>query len=152
VTTGSAWRPFWVHQGAEYVIGLALVASGMQNPDPLYPILAGGLILVNAAMVAGPLGAWRAVSRPLHRWFDVAVMATVAAAAALPVLTIDAASRLMMFGAVAVMAVVWNTTNFRVPQPRRRSEEPIDRSEAIGRAAGRLARHTRAFAQKRRGR
>ncbi len=146
-----AQRPFWLHQGAEYVLGLMLVAGGVQNPEPFFPVLAGGLIVVNAAIVTGPLGAWRAVGRPLHRWLDVGVMAAIALAAVLPFLEIDNASRLMMLGVVAVMALMWATTNFRNPGPRvRPAGAPVDRSESIGRAAGRLVNQGRAFARKRR--
>ena len=52
-------RPFWLHQAAEYLIGLVLVAQGLQSPTPVVPALAGGLVLVNAACVDGPLGAFR---------------------------------------------------------------------------------------------
>lgn len=144
-------RPFWLHQGAEYLFGLMLIAGGMQNPEPLFPVLAGGLIVLNAAIVTGPLGAWRTVGRPLHRWLDVVVMAAVAIAAVLPFLSIDNASRLMMLGVVAVMAVVWTTTDFRTPGPRARPAGlPAARSESIGRAAGRLVNQSRAYARKRR--
>lgn len=146
-----AQRPFWLHQGAEYLLGLMLVAGGVQNPEPFFPVLAGGLIVVNAAIVTGPLGAWRAVGRPLHRWLDVGVMGVVALAAVLPFLNIDNASRLMMLGVVAVMAVMWATTNFRTPGPRARpAGAPVDRSESIGRAAGKFVNQTRAYARKRR--
>ena len=144
-------RPFWLHQGAEYLFGLMLVAGGVQNPEPFFPVLAGGLIVLNAAIVTGPLGAWRAVGRPLHRWLDVGVMAVIALAASMPFLEIDNASRLMMLGVVAVMAVVWATTDFRAPGLRARpAGTPVDRSESIGRAAGRLVHQGRAYARKRR--
>ena len=29
------WRPFWLHQGAEYLVGLVLIASRAAAPDPL---------------------------------------------------------------------------------------------------------------------
>ena len=32
-----ARRPFWIHQIAEYGVGLALVSLGLQAPDPLVP-------------------------------------------------------------------------------------------------------------------
>lgn len=143
-------RPFWVHQLGEYVIGLALISAGLQSPSPTFPVLAGGLILVNAALVSGPLGAWRAVSRPAHRWVDLAVMAIVALAAALPFLDIDNTSRLMMAGAVAVMLVLWFSSNFATPRAKVPRTGPIDRSEAIGRTAGRLVAQGRALARSRR--
>ena len=33
-----AMRPFWVHQLAEYLIGIALVAQGMQDISPVVPV------------------------------------------------------------------------------------------------------------------
>ena len=52
-----AMRPFWIHQLAEYLIGVALVAQGLQEKDPLVPAVAGVLVIVNASVVRGPLGA-----------------------------------------------------------------------------------------------
>lgn len=147
-----AKRPFWVHQVAEYVIGLGLVAAGIQNPEPLWPVLAGGLIVLNAAVVSGPLGAWRAVTRPQHRWTDVAVMAAVAIVAVLPFLDVDNASRLMMLGCVAVLAVVWTQSDYRESVLSQRRGVPVNRSEAIGRTAGRLFAHSRALARQQKGR
>ena len=48
-----ALRPFWIHQLVEYIIGLALIGQGMQDPQPLVPTAAGVLVLVNAAAVRG---------------------------------------------------------------------------------------------------
>ena len=50
-----ALRPFWLHQFAEYLLGLVLVAQGLQSPTPAVPALAGGLVLLNAALVGGYL-------------------------------------------------------------------------------------------------
>jgi hypothetical protein len=36
-----AMRPFWIHQLAEYMIGIALVSQGLQDTEPLLPSLAG---------------------------------------------------------------------------------------------------------------
>ena len=30
-------RPFWIHQFAEYLIGIALVSQGLQDTEPLVP-------------------------------------------------------------------------------------------------------------------
>ena len=46
-------RPFWLHQAAEYLIGLVLVAVGLQSLEPLWPTLAGGLVILNAAVSTG---------------------------------------------------------------------------------------------------
>ncbi len=145
-------RAFWIHQLAEYVLGLALVSAGMQNPEPMWPILGGGVVVISAAIVTGPLAAWRTVSRPVHKWVDVGVMAALVVVAALPWLTIDNTSRLMMVGVAAVMFAIWTTTNFAAPTARVRPGQPVARSESIGRAAGRLVNQTRAYARKHRDR
>jgi hypothetical protein len=139
------WRPFWVHQGAEYLLGLVLVAAGVQSVTATWPVLAGGLIVLNAAVVDGPLGAFRLASRPLHRVLDLVVVGAVAVVAAMPFLEIDSASRFTMLGVAAAMAFLWYSTNFetRPEAARRRSGVRAalasERSEAIGRTAGRLA-------------
>lgn len=138
------WRPFWIHQASEYLLGLVLVAAGVQSPTPTFPVLAGGLIVLNAAVVSGPLGAFRLASRPQHRWLDVAVVGVVVVVACLPFLEIDAASRFTMIGVAAAMGFLWYGTNFETrPQASRRRSGARDslaseRSDAIGRSAGRL--------------
>jgi hypothetical protein len=131
-------RPFWLHQAAEYLLGLVLVAQGLQSPTPVVPALAGGLVLVNAACVDGPISAFHWFSRRMHRRFDVAVIAVIALLAALPFLDVDNTTRVVMAVIAAILAVVWWNSSFAKPVPRPR-EELIDRSEAIGRGAGRLA-------------
>jgi hypothetical protein len=130
-------RPFWLHQGAEYLIGLVLVAQGLQSPTPLIPSLAGALVIVNAAIVDGPLGAFRLVPRRLHRTLDVVVIATLAVAAALPWLDVDNTSRLLMLAVAALLAYVWWHSSFEPPASRA-AGPPVDRSEAVGRAAGKV--------------
>jgi hypothetical protein len=150
------WRPFWIHQGAEYLVGLVLVAAGVQSPDPTFPALAGGLIVANAAVVDGPLGAFRFVSRPGHRILDVVVAAVVAVTAVLPFVEIDGASRATMLVMATILGFLWYGTNFetRPEASRRRSQArdalASDRSEAIGRSAGRLVARATAEARKRR--
>ena len=150
------WRPFWIHQGAEYLVGLVLVAAGVQSPDPTFPALAGGLIVVNAAVVDGPLGAFRLVTRPRHRILDVVVAGVVAVTAVLPFIEIDGASRATMLGIAMILGFLWYGTNFetRPEASRRRSQARAalasDRSEAIGRSAGRLVARATAEARKRR--
>lgn len=128
-------RPFWLHQAAEYVIGLVLVAAGLQSPTPMFPALAGGLIMLNAAIVEGPLGAFRLVPRMVHRWVDVVVIALIVITAALPFLEIDNTSRMLMLVMSTVLAFVWWNSRFQpVVKP---VGIPIDRADAVGRLAGR---------------
>jgi hypothetical protein len=132
-------RQFWLHQAAEYVIGLALVATGLQAPEPALPALAGGLVMINAAIVDGPLAAFRIVGRRTHQVLDWVVIAAISAGIVLPFT--DVASRLMMVAFVVVLVVVATQTNYG-PTPSARAKASLgsgDRSEEIGRWAGRWA-------------
>jgi len=137
------WRPFWLHQVVEYGLGLALVAQGVQSPTPTWPALAGGLLVLNAALVDGPLGAFRAVSRQLHRWLDVVVIALLALVAALPFLDTDNTSRLLMAGVAVILAVMWWTTKFDKPVARRREGRAGDAAGTAGRLVGSAVRTAR---------
>ena len=130
-------RPFWLHQAAEYLLGLVLVAQGLQSPTPVVPAVAGGLILVNAAVVDGPLGAFRLCSRPVHRIVDLVVIGLLVVLAAIPGLDVDNTSRVLMIGIAAMLALVWWNSSFARRAPRS-ATAPADRSEAIGRSAGRV--------------
>jgi hypothetical protein len=134
-------RPFWLHQAAEYLIGLVLVAQGLQSPTPLVPALAGGVVLVNAACVEGPLGAFHLIPRRIHRWIDVGVIAALLLAAALPWIDVDNTSRILLVVVAVLLGVVWWNSSFQPPVPRDR-QRPVDRSEAMGRFAGRAVGNT----------
>lgn len=131
-------RPFWLHQAAEYLIGLVVVSMGLQSLQPAVPTIAGGLIIVNAAFVDGPLGAFRAFDRRIHRMLDVVVMAVLVIVAVLPWLDLDGSTRALLLAAAAVLAVVWWNSAFE-RKPKRDPAAKVDRSEAIGRSAGRMA-------------
>lgn len=153
-STRRGWRPFWIHQGGEYLLGLVLVATAVQGTTPAVPAIAGGLIVLNAAIVTGPLAAFRAVPRPVHRWLDVGVIAVVALLAALPFLSIDSGSRLTMLLIAGVMAFLWTSTNFesRAETVARRRDTTggfLD-SEALGRVAGRAVNKGAELARRRR--
>ncbi len=136
-------RGFWLHQGAEYVLGIVLIAAATQTPEPLYLALAGGLVILNAAIADGPLGAYRLVGRRLHRVLDWVVVAMLAAGAVMP--GPDPVAR-MVLGAMAVVlgVLAWQT------RPTARSALAADpapppttaagaKAVAWGRAAGRMA-------------
>jgi hypothetical protein len=131
-------RPFWLHQAAEYLIGLVLVAVGLQSLEPLWPTLAGGLVILNAAVVDGPIGAFRLTNRRQHRIADLVVIGLIVLIAAMPFLSIDNASRAMMIGTAVVLGFVWWNSSFERPRAAT-AGQPVDRSEAIGRGAGRIA-------------
>ena len=131
----SAKRPFWLHQVAEYIIGLAAIATGVQSPEPLVPALIGGLVLVNAAVVDGPLGAFRLVGRRTHRLTDIVVLVAMALSVVVPGL--DVSTRLTQGALAVVFAVVVMGTDYRAPVDKRRSESG-SRATEIGRTSGRV--------------
>ena len=49
--------PFWAHQLAEYLIAAVLIASAWYSPEPAVQAVMGALIMANAALTDGPVGA-----------------------------------------------------------------------------------------------
>lgn len=133
-------RPFWMHQLAEYVLGAVLVGQGLQSPTPLMPSVAGGLLLANAAIARGPLGAFRGVSRSLHRVLDVVVIAAVVALAAQPWVSVEGSTRVIMVAIAAVMGFLAWQTNYKekVKVPRAPVTAADGRGAEVGRLAGRF--------------
>jgi hypothetical protein len=100
-------------------------------------------VLLNAALVNGPLGAFRAVSRPLHRWIDLGVIAALLIAAALPI-DVDNTSRLLLVAVAAMMAFVWWNTRFAERVRRDRDGSLGEHAAGLaGRAAGTAAKYVR---------
>lgn len=145
-------RSIWLHQLAEYAIGAAMVASGLQSPTPTVPAVVGGLMILNAAIVEGPLGAFRLVGRRTHRVLDWVVVAVAVGTVAWP--GVDAGTRVVQLGIALVYAVVvWRTgVAPAAPPPSSLSSSPAPTAttgEAIGRAAGRMtAKGIRALRRK----
>jgi hypothetical protein len=143
VTAGDerrAQRPFWMHQAAEYIIGLTLVALASQAPSPAVPAIAGVVVLANAAFAKGPLGAFDVVDRRLHRVLDVVVVLIVLGLAVQPWIELDVGNRVVMGGVAVVLAFVWWFTDFADRRERAaRRAESAQRGESIGRSAGRAA-------------
>jgi hypothetical protein len=139
-----AQRPFWLHQAAEYVVGVALIAQGLQAAEPWVPGAAGAVILVNTAIAKGPLGAFALVGRRLHRWIDlVIIVGLVIAAIAAP--SLDLAMRLILGSFAVVLGFVARYTRYdhrgQTPQMRAGLDGASqgDRAEEFGRRAGRVA-------------
>ena len=134
-------RPFWIHQLCEYLIGVALVAQGLQEQDPVVPAIAGIAVLVNAAMVRGPLGAFKWVGRRLHRWLDLVVITGIFIAAVQPWFTVPPGGRLIMLVMLVPLGFLWFYTDWAERQGRqqRRVDRASVKSEDVGRSAGRMA-------------
>ena len=157
----SGKRPFWMHQLVEYILGGALVASGLQSPQPLVPAVLGGIVMVHAAITRGALAAFRIIDRRLHRLLDPAVIALQIVGAVQPWVSVDNGTRVIIGGIAAVHLVVWLGSSFTekpkatkgakgakaAPAATARSAEgaaaappdaPKDRATDLGRTAGRL--------------
>lgn len=137
-------RPFWMHQLVEYILGAALVASGLQSTTPVMPALMGGLIMLNAAITRGGLAAFQLVHRRIHRWLDVVIMGVTVVVVLQPWISIESGSRLIIAAVGFVFFVVWIGSSFteKVKQPKGAREPAApkggDRSTDFGRSAGRL--------------
>lgn len=140
----SAKRPFWLHQIAEFVIAVALIGSGLQSPDPVIPAILGGLVLLNAVTVDGPLGAFRFIGRKVHRVIDIVLLVLGLAASVVP--GSDLGTRIVQLGCFIVFATVVFNTKYTPAAPKRgaaktpvETDVPTSRSDEIGRTAGRVA-------------
>lgn len=136
-----AMRPFWIHQLAEYLIGVALIAQGFQDSEPLVPAVAGIVVVGNAAIVRGPLGAFRFVGRGVHRWLDLVVMALLAVAAAQPWVPVAVTGRAILVVILLPLGFLWFYTDWdeRAQRKQRRVARASQSSDDRGRQAGRIA-------------
>jgi hypothetical protein len=134
----STKRPFWMHQIVEYILGGALVASGLQSPTPAVPSVLGGIVMLNAAMTVGPAGAFRLFKRRFHQALDVVVIATEVAAAVQPWIELESGMRVIIIGIALVHLFVWWQTNFAERVKSLAVSTEGGRSAEVGRIAGRL--------------
>lgn len=134
----TAKRPFWMHQLVEYILGGALIASGLQSPTPLVPSIVGAVVMLHSAITIGPLGAFRLITRRVHRTVDVAVLAVEVLAVVEPWIDLDSATRIIVACIAFVHVFVWWQTNYaQRTKPLNVSGEG-GRSTEVGRIAGRL--------------
>ncbi len=129
--------PFWIHQLAEYAIGLGLIAQAAQGPKTVLPVAFGGVVLISAAIVDGPMAGWKAVSRPAHRTVDIGLALAALVLAVLPWSRADVASRAVLAITAALLGVLIVSTSY-APKAVRPPRRPGDRAEDLGRQAGRL--------------
>src|SRR5438046_769307 len=107
-----------MHQLVEYVLGAALITFGARDPTPIVPCVAGGLIILNAAITRGPLAAFRGIPRRLHRSIDVAIIIFTLLAAVQPFVEEEPAARSIVGIIALVHAFVWWNTSFAERVPR----------------------------------
>jgi hypothetical protein len=117
-----------------------LLATGLQSPKPLIPVIVGTLIVLNTAIVDAPFGAFRLVGRRLHRILDYIVLGVAIVACVAP--GMDVSTRLVQILIVIVLAVVVWRTDYSAPQPKVKqpvSPSPEGKADEIGRLAGHTA-------------
>lgn len=149
-------RPFWMHQLVEYILGGALVASGLQSPTPVVPAVLGGLIMLNAALTKGSLCAFRAYGRGVHRVIDIVIILLGFAALAQPWVEFDIGTKAVVAAIMTVMVVVFFGSSYAERAAKSKgpaaasppadagaagsssSASTGDRATDIGRTAGRV--------------
>jgi hypothetical protein len=95
-------------------------------------------VMLNAAIVRGPVAAFRVVGRATHRVLDVVVIAVVLVAAVQPVIDVESTARVVMAAIAGLMAFIWWQTSFAEKVRRRPPISANDgRSTEVGRLAGR---------------
>ena len=127
-----------MHQLVEYILGIALISQGVQSPKPLIPSVFGLLIMINASAVAGPLSAFRAIPRRVHRVTDFVLAAAMVVGAVVLNSQLESGTQLMLVGIGLAMGFIAWRTNY-TERPKRAPITPDGRSDEIGRIAGRVA-------------
>lgn len=158
-------RPFWMHQLVEYILGGALVASGLQSPYPVMPAVLGGAIMLHAAFTRGALAAFNVIDRRIHRFIDPFIILLVIFSAIRPWAEVDEGTRVVILGIAAVHFVVWISSSF-ADKPKKQKKQkrvptagatpagpaapadPNDRSVVVGQKAGRMAASGVLFARR----
>lgn len=130
-------RSFWLHQLCEYVVAGFLASAATQSKQPLPIALLAIVVLLNAALVQGPVSAFQFVPRNVHRILDIALIVVMAATALLA--NLNASARVTVLGLTVVMSMIALGTNYAKSEPRVRSASPSDRSEQFAKTAGRTA-------------
>lgn len=133
-------RPFWMHQAVEYILGGAMIASGLQSPTPIAPSVCGGLIVLHAASSKGGLAAFRLIGKRLHRTIDLVLIAFTLFAAVQPWVEVEAGAQIIMIGIAAAHAFVWWQSSFLEKERTKRAKLPVIQGglgEQIGKRAGR---------------
>jgi hypothetical protein len=132
-------RPFWTHQLIEYFVGIGLISAAIQMPQPAVPAVLGLLVIINASIAKGAMGAFRLAGKRVHKQLDVVVMVLLVAAAVQPWVSVDNTSRLLLGGVAFVLWFVWFHTDFTEKAPRAKGAAAgRPTSHDIGRGAGRV--------------
>ena len=69
-------KGIWLIQAIEYALGFVLGWSAINASDPLVPIAFAIIIIINAAIVAGSLAAFRITNAVVHRLAGIVIAVT----------------------------------------------------------------------------
>jgi hypothetical protein len=129
-----------MHQFVEYIIGGAMLVSGVQSATPVMPVVMGAAIVIHTASTKGPFSAFRLIHRSLHRMIDPVLVGLTVVAALQPWVRVDSNAKVIMFLVAVVHLFVWWQSSFteRVKRPPAVAAGS-GRSEEFGRMAGRVA-------------
>ena len=128
-----------MHQIVEYVLGIALIITAVQQPEPAIPAMMGLLVVLNTAVAMGPAGAFRLVPRRLHKQLDLVVIGPAVLHGRAAVLD-DRLRSMLIGGDRFVLFFIWFHSDFhsdpdptarRAKRPRRRPGR-TDSSETVG--------------------
>lgn len=128
----------------EYLLGITAIATGAQTPKPVFPCIAGALMMLNAGSTHGPLGAFRLVPRKIHRIVDWVLVVAMLVGAAAGGSAIDSTGRSVLIGFAIVLAFVSWRTSYETPPPREfKMPDRVEMSEIAGHVSGKLYKAVR---------
>ena len=143
-TVLSVKRGFWAHQLVEYLLGITAIATGAQTPKPIFPCIAGALMMLNAGSTHGPLAAFRLVPRKMHRIVDWVLVVLMLVGAAVGGSAIDATGRSVLIGFSIVLAFVsWRTSYETKPPVEFKMPNRVEMSEIAGHVSGKVYKAAR---------
>jgi hypothetical protein len=100
-------------------LGIVLISQGLQLREPMTLTLSGVAILINAAVVTGPLSAFGWISRPAHQIGDLLLMLLMMFLGLQPLWALDTTSRSILVAVAVVMFMLWRMTDYSAPSERR---------------------------------
>ena len=96
-------RPI-MHQAIEYAVGFSLAGAAVRSDDRVILALAALMVIVNTAVMQGPLAAYRTVPHAAHRAIDIG-LAVIGTGLTFAV-DAGAATRAWLLGSSVVIAFV----------------------------------------------
>lgn len=131
---------FWIHQVVEYGLAIVVLSQGAQAGAPVPAGIAAGALVLLAVTAQAPLGAFRVVSRPVHRVLDIVVVVALVLVAVGFRDELGTGGLIVLGASAFALAVLVIRTDYTPPRPRRSPGTPAGPTtgEELGRAAGRV--------------